>query len=218
MFHPVQLVSFSLMHLEYFLEDLSDADARERLLKRDGTRMNAISWLVGHVAAQWLGTAARASETTDDRLQGLLDRRADLLARFEVPPSLDEARSFLHDVREACRWVETAGDSYLGSPGREGFRNRLHPNENAGTGLVRAVFHTWCQMGEINSIRQMLGHHEIEFVRFMGKNMEWLPEGATPDWVPYPPIHQVAPDPAGLGERSAFYAAATGRGMDGDGD
>src|SRR5690606_31805350 len=187
MYHPVQLTSFSLMHLEYFLEDLSDEDARERLPKRDGTRMNAISWIVCHVAGQWLGSALRAAESTDDHLQELMDRRTRYLAAFEDPPSLDEARAFLHDVREACRWVEQADDAYLGSLGREGFRNRLHPSETAGTGLLRAVFHNWCHMGEINAIRQVQGHREIEFVRFMGRNMEWLPDGSpTPEWVPYP--------------------------------
>jgi hypothetical protein len=103
MYHPVQLISFSLMHLEYFLEDLSDDDARERLTKRDGTRMNAT-----------------------------------------------------------------------------------------------------------NAIRQVLGHPEVEYVRFMGKNMDWLPEGSpAPEWVPYPPAHQIAPDPTAIAARSEFYALAT---------
>jgi len=220
MYHAIQLTSFSLMHLEYFLEGLSDEDARERLPKRDGTRMNAISWIVCHVAGQWLGSALRAADTTDAQLQALLDRRTAYLAAFEMPPSLDEALRFLHDVREACRWVERAGDAYLGSLGRDGFHNRLHPSENAGTGLIRAVFHNWCHMGEINAIRQVQGHPEVEYVRFMGKNMEWLPDGSpTPEWVPYPPLHQVGPDPSGIAERAAFYtAAASGISQAGDGE
>lgn len=54
---------------------------------------------------------------------------------------------------------------------------------------MRAVLHTWCHGGEINAIRQMLGHPEIPFVMFMKGNMDWLPAGsADPAWVEYPPV------------------------------
>ena len=38
---------------------------------------------------------------------------------------------------------------------------------------MRAVLHTWFHTGEINAVRQMLGHAEIPFVGKMLGNLEW---------------------------------------------
>jgi hypothetical protein len=49
-------------------------------------------------------------------------------------------------------------------------------DESAGTFLMRAVMHTWFHCGEINAIRQLLGHPEIAFVGPFDGNLEWVPE------------------------------------------
>ena len=40
----------------------------------------------------------------------------------------------------------------------------LTNGESWGTLLVRCIFHTWCHLGEISSIRQILGHCPPQFV------------------------------------------------------
>lgn len=38
MYHPIQLASFALMHLEYFLEGLTDEEARVASARRMGQK------------------------------------------------------------------------------------------------------------------------------------------------------------------------------------
>ncbi len=45
--------------------------------------------------------------------------------------------------------------------------------ESVGTGVMRAILHTWFHAGEINAIRQMLGHDAIGFVGPMLGKLEW---------------------------------------------
>ena len=47
--------------------------------------------------------------------------------------------------------------------------------ESVGTALMRATLHTWYHAGEINAVRQMLGHAEIGFVGQMVGRLEWKP-------------------------------------------
>jgi hypothetical protein len=71
--------------------------------------------------------------------------------------------------RDACDeadvWLNTATKDSLKLPLREG--------ENGGDLLVSCIFHTWCNLGEISSIRQILGHQPPEFVTMFG----WLYDG-----------------------------------------
>ena len=190
MFHPIQLASFALMHFEYFLDSLTDAEARRRLRKEDGTEMNAISWIVGHVSWQWTVHALAAAPGPDERLERLLADHQGFGNRGgridPTPPPLAEVRALLRRTREASRWVIDATDADFDREGREGFR---HPSgQNQGSLLMRAVLHTWAHGGEINAIRQMMGHSEIPFVMFMMGNMDWLPAGSPPPaWSVYPP-------------------------------
>ena len=52
-------------------------------------------------------------------------------------------------------------------------KNPLAESENWGTLLVRCIFHTWCHLGEISSIRQILGHKPPQFVNMH----EWAYDG-----------------------------------------
>jgi hypothetical protein len=61
--------------------------------------------------------------------------------------------------------------------------------EALGTSVIRNTLHTLFHTGEINAIRQTLGHPEILFISMMEGNMEWLPAGSgEPAWVTYPPV------------------------------
>jgi hypothetical protein len=107
-----------------------------------------------------------------------------------TPPSLAEALDLLHEARKLTRWVITADAALMatavwGSDKRDGLvRN---PGETIGSYLIRNSLHTWYHIGEVNMIRQLLGHPEIPFITLMPGNMEWQPPNApTPAFVPGP--------------------------------
>ena len=58
-------------------------------------------------------------------------------------------------------------------------RAALSQRESTGTFLGRAIFHTWFHTGEINAVRQMLGHPEIMFVGAAGGELAWVPSRAV---------------------------------------
>ena len=157
MFEPAQIARFALSEFRRGLDGLTDDEARVRMRKADGTEMNAISWTACHVAGHWL-------------------HRPPELHRYRfgsddpTPPPLSEALSLLENARAFMEsWVPTASEELM---------LRIPPGnvtggENVGTALMRATLHTWFHTGEINAIRQMLGHPEIPFVGQMRGNLEW---------------------------------------------
>ncbi len=157
MYQPIQLARFSLAEFERGLEGLTDAEARARMTKADGTEMNAISWTVGHITRHWLQRppelARYASGSTEPAAPPLAD----------VRPLIGQARAF------AEQWISGATDDLmLEVTTANGARG-----ENEGTSLMRTILHTWFHTGEINAIRQMLGHKEIVFVGTMLPDLEW---------------------------------------------
>lgn len=167
MHQPVDLARFAFFEFERGLDDLSDEEARTRLTKADGSQMNAISWIVAHVARQWFMLAERA----------VVQPRSSDLEPFRTgsddptPPPLALVRKALHDAKAANAWIAGADDALM-STVREGITART-ADESVGTYLMRDVLHTWFHTGEINAIRQILGHPEIAFVGpLMIGNME----------------------------------------------
>lgn len=153
----VQMHQLTRQELERGLDGLTDEDARKRI-----EPMNCISWIIGHLASQqhiffvaWpqgkksdsqykaFGYGSPASQPPLDEVMALW--RA----------SCDEAGAWLHAATE---------DSLLQKNAETGMEA-----ENGGTLLVRNIFHTWSHIGEISSIRQMLGHKPPQFV----KMYEW---------------------------------------------
>lgn len=179
MYHPMELARFALSEFERGLHGLSDEDARVRLAKRDGTQMNAIAWIVAHVAQHWLGV--RSLATGQPRPSGLA--RYGSGSADPTPPPLAEALGLLREARASLDWLAGADEALLGASREEQLKTRLSPTllalglhqENVGTALLRAVLHTWFHAGEINAIRQMLGHPEIFFVGRLVGQLEWRP-------------------------------------------
>jgi len=134
------------------LRGLTDEDARKRV-----GPMNCISWIIAHVANQHRTFFVDwpAGRKTDQRYAPY---------GYGSPasqPPLEEALSLLQDAcRDADAWLQTAT--------RDSLQDRSTctspEGENGGTLLVRNIFHTWCHLGEISSIRQTLGHKPPEFV------------------------------------------------------
>ena len=167
MYPTHELAGFALSEFQRGLEGLTEEEVQTRTAKADGTQMNAISWIVGHIASHWLSVAAYATqgEPPTAMRERFLGRNAD-----PTPPSLSGALQLLGNARAATEWTSTADDALLSTTCRDSPVSR---QGNVGTALMRAILHTWFHAGEINSVRQMLGHAEIPFVGTMVDKLEW---------------------------------------------
>ncbi len=180
MYHPVELARFALSEFERGLAGLTDEEARTRLTKADGTQMNAISWIIGHIAQHWL--SVRSFATLERRPSGL---RAFVSgpAADPTPLPLSDVLKLFRDAKASIDWIANADNSLMATVREEIVKSSATtaqkdlgiPNESVGTALMRAILHTWFHIGEINAIRQMLGHQEIFFVGRLVGNLEWRP-------------------------------------------
>ena len=148
----VHMYHLARKEFERNLKGLTDEDARKRI-----EPMNCISWIVAHVAHQQhvFFVAWPQGKQTDRRYRPY---------GTGVPPSqpsLAEAISLWRDAcKEADVWLNAATKDSLQ---RQGLLTSSE-QENGGTLIARCIFHTWCHLGEISSIRQILGHQPPEFV------------------------------------------------------
>lgn len=157
-YRPIEIARFALTEFERGLEGLSDEDARKRLAKADGSELNAIAWTVAHIAGHWLNRPERL-------------RRYGPGSRNTEAPPLEDALTLLAEAKGFTEsWLPEATEEFLASR-PEGLRG-----ESVGTGVMRAALHTWFHAGEINAVRQMLGHSEISFVGPMVGELEWRQE------------------------------------------
>ena len=165
MYKPPELARFALSEFERGLEGVTDEEARRRMAKADSTEMNAISWTSGHIACHWLRVAAYAKqEEQPGEVLRFFGPAAD-----PSPPPLSDALKLLDDAKASIDWLASADDVLMSTARGEGF-------ESVGTALMRAVLHTWFHTGEINAVRQLLGHAEISFVGKLIGNLEWRSE------------------------------------------
>lgn len=126
----------------------------------DGARhlgpMNCIGWIVGHLAQQehryWL-----------ERAQGKLPF-PQLKSRyaFGAPMSTPD----IGETRRIWREVITASESYLDTLTTGSLLEPLPldgepTGQTVGSALLRMIYHYWYHLGEIQAIRQMLGHEEL---------------------------------------------------------
>ena len=138
------------------LNGLTDEDARKRI-----EPMNCISWIIGHVANQ-------QHTFFVDWPQG---KEGDARYRdfgYGSPASQPPLEGVMTLWRDAC----DEADVWLQAATSDSLQVRSQPTsperENGGALLVRCIFHTWCHLGEISSIRQILGHRPPEFVSMYG--------------------------------------------------
>jgi hypothetical protein len=150
-FKPVDLAGFALSEFERGLEGLTEHEACARMKKADGTMMNSIAHTVGHIAGHWL--LVRRYATGQSAPSGLRPFAFGAPPE-ETPPPFDTVLGFLSEARN-LDWLAEVDDSFLNAGDRP---------ENVGASVTRVMLHTWFHIGEINAIRQMLGHAEIAFV------------------------------------------------------
>lgn len=137
------------------LEGLSEADAAKHL-----GPMNCISWLVGHLAWQeqhyWLHLAQGKTLYPD-----LFSLYA--YGKPKSTPSLADVQKKWLDVTHAtCSYLDklTTADLH-----EELLRHGESVGQNLGTAMLRLIYHYWYHGGEVQSIRQLLGHKALpEFI------------------------------------------------------
>lgn len=160
MYSTTELAAVTVSEFRRGLEGLTAEEALVRHPKADGSSMNAVSWIVAHIAGHWASAQAAA-----------LRRESELMnpARDGSPPPYLDALARLEAATGDLGWIAAAGDARMS-------RRLDDRDESAGTFLMRAILHTWFHCGEVNAIRQLLGHPEIAFVRPFEGMLEWLPE------------------------------------------
>jgi hypothetical protein len=148
----VEMLQLTWTEFDRNLAGLSDEDARKRI-----EPMNCISWIIAHVANQVYAFCAAWPYGRE-----VAPRYSPYgFGKPASQPPLEEALGLWRDAREAAaEWLEQATEqSMLESPA-----GRSPESENMGTLLTRCIFHIWCHIGEISSIRQILGHKPPQFV------------------------------------------------------
>lgn len=146
-------VTFAIDEFRRGLEGVTPEEAVWRALKTDGSQMNAISWTVQHIGAHW--------HTAALMLQGQ-PPQSHWPPRDGTPPAYLDAMAILEAGAELLTTAVEQDSPHLASPARE------RASETVAQYLARAVFHTWFHAGEINAVRQLLGHDEIRYVGPIG--------------------------------------------------
>ena len=157
----VDMLNISRKEFSRNLKGLTDPDARKRI-----EPMNCMSWIIAHVANQYhtFFVEWAQGKERDERY---------LPYGFGSPasqPPLEEAMTLWNDAcQRADVWLQTATDEDM-----KALPVTASPEtENMGALTVRCIFHTWCHLGEISSIRQILGHKPPQFVNMY----DWLYTG-----------------------------------------
>lgn len=159
MYLASELARYALSEFERGIEGVTDDEAQVRLTKADGSEMNAISWIVAHIAWHWLRVRNEATMEPGEDRSAVSGPDAD-----GTPPPMKVALRRLRSAKASVSWTDDAGSDVLSRAGRRG---------SVGTTLMRVMLHTWFHIGEINAIRQMLGHDEIIYVGDMKDRLEW---------------------------------------------
>lgn len=135
-------------------------------------QMNCISWTVGHLA--W-----HEQRTFLQRPQNIiLFPNLNELFAYGAPMSTPSLKEML----ETWHQVTRAADPYLDTLTTESLLTDLLLNgepvgQSRGSALRRITYHYWYHIGEIQAIRQMLGHQNLpEYVGDIEAEAPYRPE------------------------------------------
>ena len=134
--------------------------------------MNCISWTVGHLA--WHEQRTWLTRAQNKILFPKLNELFAYGAAMNTP-------SF-KEMLEIWRTVTQAADPFLDALTTETLQNDLLLNGEAvgqslGSALRRVTYHYWYHIGEIQAIRQMLGHKDLpEYVGAIETEAPYRPE------------------------------------------
>jgi hypothetical protein len=134
------------------LQGISEQDAM-----RHFGPMNCISWTVGHLAWHeqrvWLERAQ--GQVTFPILNDLCATGAAMST-----PSLHDMLDLWHQVTRA---VDPFLDSFTTGTLQDDLQREGSAGGSIGSALRRNTYHYWFHIGEIQAIRQMLGHTSLPF-------------------------------------------------------
>jgi len=164
MIHPlVAQLNFTRSEWQRGLEGVNDTDAVKHL-----GPMNCISWLVGHMAwhEQWyLLDLAQGKRPYPE----LMTRYAYQSAKSS--PRLAEILPIWLDVTHLTQpYLEKLTSANLQD---DLLRHGKVVGQNLGTAIQRLIYHYWYHTGEVQAIRQLLGHHGLP--EFVGEIEELAP-------------------------------------------
>lgn len=148
----------------------------EGAIEEDGARhfgqMNCISWIVGHLA--W-----HEQRTFLQRPQNIiLFPKLNEVFAVGAPMSTPSLKEML----ETWRAVTKAADPYLDSLTTETLLTELLLDGKAigqtrGDAMRRITYHYWYHIGEIQAIRQMIGHKDLyQYVGNIENEASYRPE------------------------------------------
>jgi hypothetical protein len=167
MAHPlVEQLRFTRSELLRGLEGVSEEEGSKHC-----SQMNCISWMVGHLAwheqINWIWCTQR--KMPYPKLHQLCATNAPMST-----PSLSEMIDLWHQVT-------TEADPYLDTLTTEKLQEKFLYDDgfhyNIGTGLHRITYHYWYHIGEIQSVRQFLGHSNLpDFVGDIDKQAPYCRE------------------------------------------
>ena len=137
------------------LDGVTEADAVKHL-----GPMNCISWLVGHLAwheqKYWLELAQGMKPFPD------LNTRFAYSSPGSTPSQTEVLNKWLEVTRLSRPYLDTLTSADLQE---ELLRHGKVVGQNLGSAMLRVIYHYWYHIGEIQAIRQLLGHRNLpEFV------------------------------------------------------
>jgi hypothetical protein len=164
MAHPlVDQLRFTRSEWLLGLEGVSEEDGSQHF-----GPMNCISWMVGHLAWQ-------EQRYFLDRAQGkVLYPKLNEMYAFGAPMSTPSFKEML----EIWQATTKAVDPFLDSLTTEGLladllREGKSIGQSVGSAMRRTTYHYWYHIGEIQSVRQMLGHTDLP--QYVGEIEEQAP-------------------------------------------
>ncbi len=158
--HILNQLRFARSEFQRGFEDVSEEDSQRRLMP-----MNSIAWIVGHLAWHeqhyWL-----------KRAQGVIPfPRLDEVSAFGKPPadvSLNEMVDLWHEV------IKMSEEYLVRLSKIELEKNLIVKGKklpaNIGTMITRVTYHYFYHIGEMQAIRQLLGHKGLP--SFIGDGIE----------------------------------------------
>ncbi len=168
MTHPL-VDQFRFTHSEWLrgLEGISEEDGACHF-----GPMNSISWTVGHLACHEQRTFLQRPQNI------ILFPQLNELFAYGAPtntPSLKEMLEIWHAVTDAANpYLDTLTTEILLT---DLLLNGEPVGQSRGSALRRITYHYWYHIGEIQAIRQMLGHANLpEYVGNIETEAPYRPE------------------------------------------
>jgi len=152
MAHPVvEQLRFTRGEWLRGLSAVTEADAAQHC-----GQMNSIGWIVGHLT--WQEQRYLLHRPQGIMLLPEIQKRFAFRAPMSTPS--------LAEVLKAWRQVTTATDAFLDSLTTEDLLRDLPLNgrptgQSQGSAIRRLTYHYWFHIGEIQAIRQILGHKRL---------------------------------------------------------